>query len=243
MIQEIIDREREKYDKKVSDRQTKRPAKKRQRLSDIVGRRFEMSAELWGGNENSVYMGVVLGKKSYRQKGKKVDGYRVKWHTGEIDYYTRDELTPCLLPEVESRIEVVGELLFDETKWREDISVMVVEDPDEFVGGLRPATIYRSISKNTSVCLWFGGEEFEGLDGSYTMIDGVLRDSDGVRIEYRSTSLSPDTQTLLEEGDDLKTLVDNTRNAIVSGEMDYDSDCSDYHIGGKGDSKIVLNVD
>ena len=75
------------------------------------------------------------------------------------------------------------------------------------------------------------------------MIDGVLRDSDGVRIEYRSTSLSPDTQTLFEEGDDLKTLVDNTHNSIVSGELDYDSYCSDYHIGGKGDSKIVLNVD
>ena len=113
-----------------------------------------------------------------------MNGYRVKWYTGQTDYYTRDELIPCLLPEVESEMDVVDGSFFDETKWKEDVRVMVVEDPDEFVGGLRPATVYLSVSKKISVCLWFGGEDFEGLDGTYTMIDGVLKDTDGVRIEY-----------------------------------------------------------
>ena len=36
-----------------------------------------------------------------------------------------------------------------------------------------------------SVVLWFGGDEYEGLDGSYTLIGGTLRDGDSDTIQHR----------------------------------------------------------
>ena len=53
----------------------------------------------------------------------------------------------------------------------------VTEFPDDF----RPATVYRLCDDHDKVCLYFGEDEYKGLDSnrSYlSLVDGVLFDGD-----------------------------------------------------------------
>lgn len=52
---------------------------------NLIGRRVVMSADVFGGNANEVYHGVVARKGRYRQSGKTKHGYVVKWHDGDED--------------------------------------------------------------------------------------------------------------------------------------------------------------
>jgi len=51
-------------------------------------------------------------------------------------------------------------------------------------GSWKDATLYRRKGTDT-VCLWFGGEEYEGLDGAYLMVGGVVFDGDNVEVKTR----------------------------------------------------------
>ena len=54
---------------------------------DLLGRRVVMSADVFGGNENECYNGVVVRKTKYKQAGKTKNGYDVKWHDGDVDFW------------------------------------------------------------------------------------------------------------------------------------------------------------
>ena len=51
----------------------------------FVGRRVIMPADVFGGNENEYYNGLVLRKSRYRQCGKVKNGFRVRWNDGDED--------------------------------------------------------------------------------------------------------------------------------------------------------------
>ena len=45
------------------------------------------------------------------------------------------------------------------------------------------ATLYKLHADPTSFCLYYGDEEYEGLNAYYSFVDGVLRDGDGDVVE------------------------------------------------------------
>ena len=56
---------------------------------DLLGRRVViMSADVFGGKEYQYYNGVVVRKCKYRQNGKTKNGYAVKWHIGDEDFWS-----------------------------------------------------------------------------------------------------------------------------------------------------------
>ena len=48
----------------------------------------------------------------------------------------------------------------------------------------RIATILRSHAVPQDVVIWYGGDEYEGLDGGYTFDGTPLRDPDGENIAF-----------------------------------------------------------
>ena len=54
---------------------------------DLVGRRVIMSADVFGGSRHECYHGVVIRKGRYKQHGKSINGYQVRWHDGDADYW------------------------------------------------------------------------------------------------------------------------------------------------------------
>ena len=54
---------------------------------DLLGRRVVMSADVFGGKENEYYNGVVVRKTRYTQNSKTKNGYAVKWHDGDVDFW------------------------------------------------------------------------------------------------------------------------------------------------------------
>ena len=91
-------------------------------------------------------------------------------------YRSYRELFPYL---VDERDEFVDD------DWQVLAQIKTVESVTEFPAGWRSATLYRLHTDHERVCLYFGGDEYEGLDGNrpYSFVDGVLFDGDGDRIE------------------------------------------------------------
>ena len=54
---------------------------------DLVGRRVIMSADEFGGSVNECYHGLVICKGKYRQGGKTYNGFKVRWHDGDTNYW------------------------------------------------------------------------------------------------------------------------------------------------------------
>ena len=52
-----------------------------------MGRRVIMSADVFGGSADQCYHGVVISKGKYRQGGKTHNGFKVRWHVGDSDYW------------------------------------------------------------------------------------------------------------------------------------------------------------
>ena len=69
-------------EKSVCRQSTKKVSKK----VNLVGRRVIMSADVFGGNVNQCYHGQVICKSKYKQGDMTKNGYKVKWHTDEVDY-------------------------------------------------------------------------------------------------------------------------------------------------------------
>ena len=75
----------------------------------------------------------------------------------------------------------------------EEPELFVTEDYDagravqvrEDDGSWKDATLYRRKDTDTA-CLWFGKDVYEGLDGSYMMVGGVIFDLDNVEVKTRS---------------------------------------------------------
>ena len=67
---------------KKTTKKKKSPAK-----IDLVGRRVIMSADEFGGRADQCYHGVVVRKGKYRQRGKTCNGFKVRWHNGDEDFW------------------------------------------------------------------------------------------------------------------------------------------------------------
>ena len=77
----------------------------------------------------------------------------------------------------------VGDGEFVDADWEKVAEVKTVEPVSDFPAGWRPATLYKLHADPNSFCLFFGDEEYEGLDAHYSFVDGVLRDGDGDVVE------------------------------------------------------------
>ena len=55
--------------------------------TDLVGRRVIMSADVFGGSEDQCYHDLVICKGKYRQGDKTHNGFKVRWHDGDVNYW------------------------------------------------------------------------------------------------------------------------------------------------------------
>ena len=65
---------------------------------------------------------------------------------------------------------------FVDDDWEIVAHIKTVESVTEFPDGFRRATVYRLCDDHDRVCLYFGEQEYEGLDSNqpYSLVDGVL---------------------------------------------------------------------
>ena len=126
---------------------------------------------------------------------------------------------------------------FVDADWEKVDEVKTVESVSEFPAGWRPATLYRLHADPTSFCLFFGDEEYEGLDVHYSFEDGVLRDGDGdvVKLVGHEQEVSVSSPTLHEEllDPELEELEEDG-GGYLSGSSD-----SDFLFDDDGDRKIL----
>ena len=90
--------------------------------------------------------------------------------------------------------------LFDDTEWNVELEGVEVQEID---GSWRDVTIFRNITDVTHVCIWFGNNEYEGIDKDkqyrYDPHSEVLEDDEGYDINWRMKSVDNDND---EEDDD-----------------------------------------
>ena len=133
---------------------------------------------------------------------------------------------------------------FSDSEWKEVKTVKTVESVDEFPDGWRTAVLYTLIKNPKRACLYFGDEEYEGLDPNepYTFTDGVLRDGGGVRIELFEESVTRDRDTVVNTDKSNVVIVDPELEELEvngGGYLSNSSDDDDFMIDGDGDKKIV----
>ena len=132
--------------------------------------------------------------------------------------------------------------VFVDEDWEKLSDVKTVEPTEAYTAGWRPATLYKLRSDPTRVCLFFGGEEYEGLDDHYSFVDGVLRDGDGDEVKLVSVPQVTVTDGVINEGDDglsdpeLKELEEGGGGYLSN---DDDDDDGDFLFDGDGDQKLV----
>ena len=95
------------------------------------------------------------------------------------DCWITSALLPCLIDGMNGQRE--GEETtpvhsFHSNEWTKLRDVRIVEDPDEWVGGYRPAVVYIYVSDPERCCIDFGDSEFEGLDLTYKLVDDKVRE-------------------------------------------------------------------
>jgi hypothetical protein len=135
-------------------------------------RRVEMPASVFGGKKADFYRGVVVGRGPCARNGKESPGYVVRWHDGDSNCWLYEDLEPNLVPST-----------FRDHEWELVRDIKIREDPVAFPAGWRSAKLYRLRAVRKTACIYFGGEEYEGLDFTYTFVGGVLRDGEGEEIE------------------------------------------------------------
>ena len=131
---------------------------------------------------------------------------------------------------------------FVDDDWEIVAHIKTVEPVTEFPNGFRRATVYRLCDDHDRVCLYFGGQEYEGLDSNqpYSLVDGVLFDGDGdeitlleplimiddVRVSDRDLLVDPELEELEEHG---------------GGYLSNDDDDVElmFTIDGDGDKKMI----
>ena len=108
--------------------------------------------------------------------------------------------------------------------------------------------MYQLCADPNRVCIYFGDDEYEGLDAEfpYTFINGVIRDGDGEEVKLVNSS---DTISTVDNNDSVVESVENDQFDPELQELEEDgggylSNCdsdsdSDFLFGGDGDKKIV----
>ena len=139
------------------------------------------------------------------------------------------ELLPCLVDEDDS---------FVDDDWKILAEVKTVEPVEEFTEGWRNATLYQLREDPQRVCLFFGDDEYEGLDPPYSLIDGVVKDGDGCVVEFVDPLVIDPSNDVDDELHDpeLEEMEENGGGYLSNSDDDSDSD---FLFGGDGDKKIV----
>ena len=116
--------------------------------------------------------------------------------------------------------------------------VKTVEPVEDFPNGWRSGSLYQLRADPHRVCIYFGDDEYEGLnvECAYTFIDGVIRDGDGDEVKLvdnddsvvesveKDNLFDPELQDLEEDG---------------GGYLSDDDNDTDFLFGGDGDKKII----
>ena len=146
------------------------------------------------------------------------------------------ELLPCLVDETDDQ-----QRTFVDADWVLISKVQTVEPIDEFPAGYRDATLYQLRSDPKQVCLFFGNEEYEGLDPPYTLVDGVVRDGDGDEVKLVCPLKNSIAGCSKQIETDLYKLMDPELEELEEDGGGYlsDSSDSDFLFGGDGDQKII----
>ena len=83
---------------------------------------------------------------------------------------------------------------FDDGDWSKELEDIEVEEID---GTWRNVTVFRSRTNQDHVCLWFGGDEYEGIDPdhpySYCPRTESLEDDEGYDINWRTVGVDNDS--------------------------------------------------
>ena len=131
---------------------------------------------------------------------------------------------------------------FVDEDWEVIARVKTVESVSEFPDGFRPATVYRLCDDHDRVCLYFGEQECEGLDSNqpYSLVDGVLFDSDGDEITLFEPLILNDVVKVSDRellvDPELQELEDHGGGYLSNDDDDVDSL---FTIDGDGDKKII----
>ena len=84
--------------------------------------------------------------------------------------------------------------IFNDDDWTKELTDIKVEEMD---GEWRNVTLFRSKLNRDHVCLWFGGEEYEGIDPehpySYCSLTESLEDDEGFSINWRTVGIDQDS--------------------------------------------------
>ena len=144
------------------------------------------------------------------------------------------ELLPCLVDENDQRT-------FVDVDWVLISKVQTVEPIDEFPIGYRDATLYQLRSDPKKVCLFFGNEDYEGLDPPYTLVDGVVRDGDGDEVKLVCPLKNSVVGCSKQVETGVNELMDPELEELEENGGGYlsDSSDSDFLFGGDTDKTIV----
>ena len=141
------------------------------------------------------------------------------------------ELVQCLVDQ---------DAKFVDADWQVLAKVKTVEPVEEFAEGWRHATLYQLRQDPVKVCLFFGDDEYEGLDPPYSFIDGIIKDGDGVVVDLVDPVVidhdGADVQDDVMVDPELQDLEENGGGYLSNTDDDSDSD---FLFGGDGDQKIV----
>ena len=132
---------------------------------------------------------------------------------------------------------------FVDDDWEIIGDVKTVEPVSEFPDGFRCATVYRLCDDHDRICLYFGEQEYEGLDSNqpYSLVNGVLFDGDGDEIDLMQPLIVSD---VVGVDDKQKSLIDPELKEIEEcggGHLSNDDDDVDclFTIDGNGDKQTI----
>ena len=120
--------------------------------------------------------------------------------------------------------------------------VKTVEPVEDFPNGWRSGELYQLRADPCRVCIYFGDDEYEGLDTEcpYTFIDGVIRDGDGDEVELVDDC--GDVDVVQVESVDNDNLFDPELQELEEnggGYLSDDDDDGDFLFGGDGDKNMI----
>lgn len=203
--EDVIKTCREEREKNKGDKTTSRTT-----ADSLIGKRVSVSGDVWGLSSDDYYIGVIGRSVKFVRNGRRVTGHEVKWSDGVTERWLGRDLKPHVVDVTNEDPE------FDDSKWKLKSKVSVTEDVEEGAEyNERPADLYVSVSDDSRVCLYFGGNEYEGIGVHVYRLnsDGMLFDGDGDEIKYTTIHTthpdpSPDTHTV--------TTTTTITNTIVS---------------------------
>ena len=122
-----------------------------------------------------------------------------------------------------------------------------MEPVEDFPNGWRSGSLYQLRADPNRVCIYFGDDEYEGLDVEcpYTFVDGVIRDGDGDEVKLVDSS---NVTSVVDDNDSVVECVDKDElfdpelqelEEDGGGYLSVDDSDSDFVFGGNGDKKII----